>query len=153
MKTFLIDCDRVSQRKRDHEIHLDQDHRTRRPSPRREKREGAWTGGRCATRIVHWTHVRAREAAARRITSCRFAESTPGSTGSKISDPGMAPPPSPYMATSRAYSATSKKREREWEKEREKKGNNNNRSLPGTSWSRAWSSSWNSPTYDQNALL
>jgi len=31
----------------------------------------------------------------------------------------MAPPPSPYMATSRAYSATSKKRESE--KKREKK--------------------------------
>lgn len=139
-RTFLIDCDRVSRRERDREIHLDQDDRTRLGLLRDERNERrGMTGGRCATRIVRRTHVHAREAAARRITSCRFAESTPGSTGVdlKLAVPDMAPPPSPYMATLRAYTRLLRRRERYRErvgkKRGEKKGNNNNRSLPGTS--------------------
>lgn len=66
---------------------------------------------------------------------------------SKISGPSMAPPPRPYMATSRAYTRLLWKRDIENERKRgEKKGNNNNRSLLGTSWSRARSSSWNLST-------
>ncbi|KYQ52140.1 hypothetical protein ALC60_08755 [Trachymyrmex zeteki] len=52
----------------------------------------------------------------------------------KISGPSMAPPPSPYMATSRAYTRLLRKRDIESKRKRgEKKGNNNNRSLLGTS--------------------
>lgn len=46
-----------------------------------------------------------------------------------------------------------RKREERAMKEGGKKGNNNNRSLRGTSWSRARSSSWNSSTARDRLLL
>lgn len=74
-----------------------------------------------------------------RITSCRFAVDSWNDMAVDLKlAASMAPPPSPYMAMSRACTRLL------WVKKKKQKGNNNNRSLPGTSWSRARSSSWNS---------
>lgn len=151
-KALLIDCDHVSQRKRDCEIHLDQDDRTCRPSSRREKREGGWPVD--VARPARDRHCipdpRARvrgSSSSNHQLPIRRVDSWKHGSRSKISGPSMAPPPSPYMATSRAYTRLLRKRDIESKRKRgEKKGNNNNRSLLGTSWSRARSSSWNLST-------
>lgn len=101
-------------------------------SETREARRGM-TGGRCATRIVYRTHVRARgSSSSNHQLPIRRVDSWKHGSRSKISGPGIAPPPSPYMATSRAYSRLLRREsEIESEKKRgEKKGNNNNHSLP-----------------------
>lgn len=83
------------------------------------------TGGRCATRIVYRTHVHARgSSSSNHQLPIRRVDSWKHGSRSKISGSDMALPPSPYMATSRAYTRLLRKweRDRELEKERREKG-------------------------------
>lgn len=111
-------------------------------------REGGWPVD--VARHALYTGPTCTREAARRITSCRFVESTPGSTGVdlKLAAPAWHPRLAltwPRHGHTLGYFESERDREL-WRKRGEKKRNNNNRSLPGTSWSRARSSSWDSST-------
>lgn len=110
-KDFLDQLQQRVSEERAREIHLDQDDRTRRPSPRREKGDDRWTlrhalyTGPTCTR-------KASNSSSNHQLPIRRLDSWKHGSQSKISGSDMAPPPSPYMATSRAYTRLLRKRER-----------------------------------------